>query len=166
MKSQCRSRPVSPIATTPGSLGQRHDPVPVARLRLGDVVRLHADGREHALELRREPHADRARVRRRADRNDVLDADRPSPRDHFRAIGVEIGLVQMRMRVEELHGTPLGLFTTPLIATPPDSGDERFQRSQLPLCHVDELRDQRRRLRCEVRRGGGGFPSAATSCRP
>ena len=133
-------------------VGERDDPVPVARLRLGDVVRLHADGRVHAVELGRQPHADGARGRRGADRDDVLDASLAGPRDDFRAIGVEVGLIQMRMRVEELHGDvavpkcyATGSYTTGFAA------NQAFERGQMPLRHLHGFGHQRLGVRSEIR---------------
>jgi hypothetical protein len=53
-----------------------------------------------AVEFGRQPHAHGARRRGRSDDNNVADARRPRPRDHFGAVGVEVGLIQVRMRVD------------------------------------------------------------------
>ena len=71
---------------------------------LGDVIRLHADGRINSVDI---PHASRTQIAlvgsRRADRDHFCHAGIAGPGDDFRAIGVELGLVQMRVGVEELN---------------------------------------------------------------
>ena len=91
------------MATTPGSIEHRDDAVPVARLRFGQIIGLHADGRVHAVVFGRQFHAGGARVGRDADRDDVLDACFARSREDFGAVGVELRLIQVRVGVEELH---------------------------------------------------------------
>ena len=79
------------------------DPVPIARLRVGQVVGLHAHGGVNALVFGGQFDADRARVGRDADRDDVLDAGLARPRDDIGPVVVELRLIEVGVRVEELH---------------------------------------------------------------
>ena len=89
-------------------IGQGHDPVPIARGGLGAVVRLDPHcGVDLAVGLG-QPQRGFARIGPDPDGNDRLHAGLPAPGDHRVAIGVELSLVEMGVRVYVLHGTKLG----------------------------------------------------------
>ena len=86
------------------------------------------------------------------------------PRDDFGAIGVEVGLIQMRMRVEELHGTPG--YRVARCYTTGFGGDERFERCQMPLGHVERVVHQRFAPAAARFGVAAAASSSATSCLP
>ena len=82
----------------------RDDAIPIARLGFGQVVGLHADGRVHAVVLGRQLDArlrsyrPRCRSRRCSSTPAAARA-----RDDLGPVVVELRLIEMRVRVEELH---------------------------------------------------------------
>ena len=85
---------------------KRHDAIPILRLGFGRVVRMNADCRVDRLILRRQPHHRGARFSGHRDRDHPLDPRRLRPRDHLRAIGVEVVRIKMGVRINESHGKP------------------------------------------------------------